>query len=191
MRPRLPMNRRRAAQPHKGLPPDIFARIVDAVPMREAAERYGIQPDRHGLCCCPFHSEKTPSFKIYPGSGGFYCFGCGAGGDVITFAEKLFGLNAVGAARRLDADFGLGLFAGAQSPAPDDARTQRRAAAKARAAQRERLLWGVTLRLKAIHDLPLPCPGADGYAARYALEQANAEYLEYLKEELYKGVQPD
>lgn len=34
---------------------------------------------------CPFHNEKTPSFTIYPENGSFYCFGCGAGGDVITF----------------------------------------------------------------------------------------------------------
>lgn len=92
---RRPMNRRRAAnEPVRrcmGLPPELFSRIVQAVPMQAAAERYGLSPNSHGWCCCPFHSEKTPSFKIYPGTGGFYCFGCGAGGDVVSFAEKLFG----------------------------------------------------------------------------------------------------
>ncbi|MBO6020365.1 MAG: DNA primase, partial [Clostridia bacterium] len=34
---------------------------------------------------CPFHSERTPSFTVFPGTNGFYCFGCGAGGDAITF----------------------------------------------------------------------------------------------------------
>ena len=34
---------------------------------------------------CPFHSEKTPSFTVYPGTQSFYCFGCGAAGDAVTF----------------------------------------------------------------------------------------------------------
>ena len=40
---------------------------------------------------CPFHSEKTPSFHIFPENGSFYCFGCGVGGDVITFVAETFG----------------------------------------------------------------------------------------------------
>ena len=186
--PRHTMNRRRAANEpvrrYNGLPPEIFARLTEAIPMQAAAERYGLHPDRRGWCCCPFHSEKTPSFRVYPGAGGFYCFGCGAGGDVVTFAERFFGLKPVDAAKRLDTDFGLGLFADANTQANTEWQC-RKAAREAAAVQRERLLWGVTLRLKKIHDLPPPRPGDDAYAARYALEQANAEYLEYLEEELY------
>ena len=188
--PRRPMNRRHAPGervPHTGLPLEVFARIVEAVPMQAAAERYGLHPDRHGLCCCPFHNEKTPSFKIYPGTDGFYCFGCGEGGDVVTFVEKLLGLKPIPAARRLDADFSLGLF---DAPAPDAeeaaAWQQRKAQREAAAAQHEQLLWAVTRALKRIHDLPPPRPGAHDYAARYALEQANEEYLQYVKEELYE-----
>lgn len=186
--PRRPMNRRRAANEpvrrHSGLPPEVFNRIVQAVPMQAAAERYGLNPDRRGWCCCPFHSEKTPSFKVYPGTGGFYCFGCGMGGDVLTFAEQLFGLKPVDAARRLDADFGLGLFA---APAPADPGWQRRKAERETAAAwREQRSWAIARCLKAIHDLPPPRPGDHDYAAHYALQQANAEYLEYLKEKIYE-----
>ena len=38
---------------------------------------------------CPFHSEKTPSFTVYPDTQSFYCFGCDAGGDAITFMKKM------------------------------------------------------------------------------------------------------
>lgn len=182
---RRPMNRRRAAtEPVRrtGLPPELFSRIVQAVPMQAAAERYGLSPNPHGWCCCPFHSEKTPSFKIYPGMGGFYCFGCGAGGDVVSFAEKLFGLSPAAAARRLDADFGLGLF---DAPAPDAAKDwqRRRAERLAAEAAAEQARWAVTLVLRGIYALPRPRPGQDRWAARYALELANAEYLEYIMEE--------
>ena len=47
---------------------------------------------RHGStskCLCPFHSEKTPSCTIYSDTQSFYCFGCGAGGDVISFIKKI------------------------------------------------------------------------------------------------------
>ena len=179
---RRPMNRRRAAtEPVRrtGLPPELFSRIVQAVPMQAAAERYGLSPNSHGWCCCPFHSEKTPSFKIYPGMGGFYCFGCGAGGDVVSFAEKLFGLSPAAAARRLDADFGLGLF---DAPAPDAAKDwqRRRAERLAAEAAAEQARWAITLALRGIYSLPRPRPGQDRWAARYALELANAEYLEYI-----------
>ena len=38
---------------------------------------------------CPFHNEKTPSFTVYPDTQSFYCFGCGAAGDVVTFIMKM------------------------------------------------------------------------------------------------------
>ena len=52
--------------------------------------------------CCPFHSEKTPSFTVYTGEGGhFYCFGCGAGGDVVSFIMRMENLDYVPALRFL------------------------------------------------------------------------------------------
>ncbi len=42
---------------------------------------------------CPFHSEKTPSFTVYTGDGHFYCFGCGAGGDVVSFIMRMENLD--------------------------------------------------------------------------------------------------
>ena len=50
---------------------------------------------------CPFHGEKTPSFNIYTENGSFYCFGCGVGGDVITFVMKMENLDYVDAVKFL------------------------------------------------------------------------------------------
>lgn len=56
---------------------------------------------------CPFHSEKTPSFNIYPENGSFYCFGCHAGGDVITFVRRIENLDYMEAVRFLAQRAGL------------------------------------------------------------------------------------
>ena len=50
---------------------------------------------------CPFHGEKTPSFNLYPENGSFYCFGCGAGGDVITFIRRIENLDYIDAVKFL------------------------------------------------------------------------------------------
>ena len=50
---------------------------------------------------CPFHNEKTPSFYIYPDTQSFYCFGCGAGGEVITFIRKIENLDYIDAVKLL------------------------------------------------------------------------------------------
>lgn len=56
---------------------------------------------------CPFHSEKTPSFTVYPDSQSFYCFGCGSGGDVITFIKRIENLEYVEAVKFLADKAGL------------------------------------------------------------------------------------
>ena len=56
---------------------------------------------------CPFHSEKTPSFVVYPETQSFYCFGCGAGGDVITFIKKINNLDYVEAVKYLAGRAGM------------------------------------------------------------------------------------
>lgn len=51
--------------------------------------------------CCPFHSEKTASFTVSPDKNIFYCFGCHAGGDVITFVAKIENLSPLEAVHHL------------------------------------------------------------------------------------------
>ncbi len=56
---------------------------------------------------CPFHNEKTPSFVVYPDTQSFYCFGCGVGGDVITFIRKIENLDYIESVRLLAARAGM------------------------------------------------------------------------------------
>ena len=56
---------------------------------------------------CPFHNEKSPSFNVYPENNSFYCFGCGAGGDVITFIRKIENLDYIEAVKVLADRVGL------------------------------------------------------------------------------------
>ncbi len=56
---------------------------------------------RTSVGLCPFHGEKTPSFTVYPDTASFYCFGCGAGGDVITFIKRIENLDYMDAIRFL------------------------------------------------------------------------------------------
>ena len=71
----------------------------------QAAAHYGIRIERNGMCCCPFHSDKTPSMKI--NETYYYCFGCHSTGDVIDFTARLFNLSPLDAARKLALDFGI------------------------------------------------------------------------------------
>lgn len=65
--------------------------IKAAYSMRDILGRYGLQPNRAGFICCPFHKEKTASMKIYQDS--YYCFGCGAHGDVFDFVMAMEDLS--------------------------------------------------------------------------------------------------
>lgn len=65
--------------------------IVDVISSYTALKRAG--SNMQGLC--PFHSEKTPSFTVFTANQGYYCFGCGAGGDVITFIRQIENLEYI------------------------------------------------------------------------------------------------
>ena len=84
---------------------NLFQNVKHGVSCREAAERYGIEVNRYGKALCPFHNDRHPS--LYVTDDHYYCFACGAHGDVIDFAANLFELPLYGAAQRLAADFGI------------------------------------------------------------------------------------
>ncbi len=66
-----------------------------------------IRRGRNYICSCPFHSEKTPSCTVFTDTQSFYCFGCGAGGDVITFIMKIENLDFTEAVKLLAQRSGL------------------------------------------------------------------------------------
>ena len=84
---------------------NLFEAVKQSVSTRDAAAFYGIEVKRNGMACCPFHDDKNPSMKL--NERYFYCFGCGATGDVIDFVARLFGLNSYEAAQKLSQDFGI------------------------------------------------------------------------------------
>lgn len=85
---------------------DIVELVGNYVQLKRKGRLYG------GLC--PFHSEKTPSFYVYPDTQSFYCFGCGAGGDAVTFTKKINSIDYVEAVKL------LAQRAGMPEPTEDD-----------------------------------------------------------------------
>lgn len=79
-------------------------KIKQAVSMSELVQKYGVDI-RHSMCCCPFHGERHPSMKIYRDS--YYCFACGAHGDIFTWVQQSDGLNFPQAVERICDMFNL------------------------------------------------------------------------------------
>ena len=99
---------------------------------------------------CPFHSEKSPSFFVYPQTQSFYCFGCGAGGDVITFIRQIENLEYMEAVRFLADRCGMTV--------PQDSEDDGRARLKKRVLEINR----ETARY--FHDCLMSEQGKDAYA---------------------------
>lgn len=83
----------------------IFEIVKETISIRQAAECYGLKLNHNNMACCPFHNDRHPSLKL--NENYFFCFGCGAKGDVIDLVARLFNLTSYEAAQKLAADFGL------------------------------------------------------------------------------------
>lgn len=132
--------------------------IKNSITMADVCRQYGIDIDNKGFACCPFHNEKTPSFKVYKGAGGYHCFGCGESGDVITFVMKYFDLPFKEALQKLDTDFSLGIYAEKtfeerrQIHFKQKAILSKRNREKAEKEAKERIFWQVFEEWKRLVD---------------------------------------
>lgn len=77
--------------------------------MPEMMLHYGFELNRAGFCKCPFHQERSASFKAYAGDRGYYCYGCHASGSVIDFVMQYFSILFGDAIKKINEDFSLGL----------------------------------------------------------------------------------
>jgi DNA primase len=115
---------------------EILPLVEDHVRLRKSGGTY------KGLC--PFHQERTPSFTVSPARGTFKCFGCGEGGDAISFVEKLEGVDFVGAIEVLARRFGVELEYEESSPEELERRRRRerlRSLLERATGFYERVLW--------------------------------------------------
>ncbi|MBQ3482795.1 MAG: DNA primase [Clostridia bacterium] len=112
--------------------------------------------NKNGLC--PFHSEKTPSFTVFPATKSFYCFGCGAGGDVITFIQKVENLDYVAALEYLAARAGIAI--------PDD-----RAGRTAEKTVSRKRIYEMNLEAARFFRTCLFDPAIGGEGMRYLAER--------------------
>lgn len=84
-------------------PGSTVEQVKARLPIVEVVSQYA-KLQRAGAsykACCPFHSEKTPSFIVSPERGTYHCFGCGVGGDIFTFVQEIEGIDFKGALKIL------------------------------------------------------------------------------------------
>jgi hypothetical protein len=86
---------------------NIFEVVKSQLTIHDVAKYYGLEVNRGGFASCPFHVEKSSSFKLYENTNRYYCFGCGESGDVINLVGRLFNLSPTHAAEKLAQDFGV------------------------------------------------------------------------------------
>ena len=89
---------------------DAVQTIKQSITMFDVVSKYGLDLHKKHFIYCPFHNEKTPSMKIYTGQKGYYCFGCGTNGDVVSFVQKFFNLSFPETLKKIDVDFCLNIY---------------------------------------------------------------------------------
>lgn len=86
----------------------IFEKVKAVASITEVVERFGnLKLNRSHMACCPFHSEKNPSFSVKESDGIFKCFSCGESGDAIDFVSKIKGIESLDAVKLIADMYGI------------------------------------------------------------------------------------
>ncbi len=168
---------------------NVFEAVKQSVTTRQAAEHYGIRVGRNGMACCPFHKDRTPSMKV---DNRYYCFGCGATGDVIDFVASLHDLGKKDAAIRLAEDFGIiydesqhkRVKALVKKPVPKLTFEQRYEQTKTKCI---RVLLDYRHLLRSWKQIYAPKPDDETWHPRFCEALQDISYIEYLLDILLFG----
>ena len=165
---------------------NVFATVKTSINTREAAERHGVEVNRHGKALCPFHNDRNPS--LFVDDDHYYCFACGEHGDVIDFTAKLFGLKLYEAAQKLAYDFGI-----TQDKPPDKAMQEKlnRKSEAQRLRENEKLCFSALMEYyKLLQEWMVvyaPRTPEDDIDSRFAEACHWLSYVEYLVDLLIMG----
>ena len=165
---------------------NVFATVKTSINTREAAERYGMEVNRHGKALCPFHNDRHPS--LFVDDDHYYCYACGEHGDVIDFTSKLYGLSLYDAAKKLAYDFGI-----TQDKPPTKAmqEKQNRKSEAQRLRENEKLCFSALLEyMKLLQEwkrLYAPRSPEDTQDDRFVEACHTLDYVEYLVDLLIMG----
>lgn len=158
---------------------DIVEVISPHVPLKKAGRNF------KGLC--PFHTEKTPSFIVFPDQGSYHCFGCGQGGDIFTFLMKTQNLTFPEALQQLAERAGVELVSRPEAAAEDRERERLREITAAAAHYFHNLLLRhpeAQIARDYLQERGLTAATIEAWQLGYALDRWDA-LIDYLVERGY------
>lgn len=162
---------------------DYASEIKSRLTMPEMMLHYGFELNRAGFCNCPFHQERSASFKAYAGDRGYYCYGCHISGSVIDFVMQYFSIPFGDAIKKINEDFSLGLPIGEKLDRRKQLEIQKQAflrkremnARKAKQEELENAYWAAFDEWKRLDD------NKRNYAPKSPTEPLHPLFVEALK----------
>jgi DNA primase len=151
--------------------------IRDSVSMDQILSLYGYRA-KHGFMPCPFHGEKVASLRVYDGTGGWHCFGCGKGGSVIDFVMEHEGCGYAVAVRAIDKALNLRLMDEREHPQDAEIRYRKQViydrVAEAAEAYLNAVAWEIEIRQRVRMNA---VKAAEEKKLQHPEEMTNEDYM--------------